>query len=94
MLYRCERVCVCRRSVQLQGKFEQLKRLHAEEKSALEEKRRTLEEEMSIFNKRKAATELLQAQAFNPSAYNKKDKDRKKWVWSSVSCVTHKTIKN
>lgn len=62
---------------ELQGKFEQLKRLHAEEKNALEEKRRTLEDEMSIFNKRKAATELLQAQTFNTSANNKKDKDRK-----------------
>uniref|UniRef100_A0A8C1WYL8 Septin n=1 Tax=Cyprinus carpio TaxID=7962 RepID=A0A8C1WYL8_CYPCA len=59
-------------------KFEQLKRMHAEEKSKLEEKRRSLEEEMSVFSKRKAATELLQAQAFNTSTNNKKDKDRKK----------------
>uniref|UniRef100_A0A9J8B356 Septin n=2 Tax=Cyprinus carpio TaxID=7962 RepID=A0A9J8B356_CYPCA len=63
---------------ELQGKFEQLKRMHAEEKSKLEEKRRSLEEEMSVFSKRKAATELLQAQAFNTSTNNKKDKDRKK----------------
>uniref|UniRef100_A0A673KU60 Septin 10 n=1 Tax=Sinocyclocheilus rhinocerous TaxID=307959 RepID=A0A673KU60_9TELE len=67
-------VCV----LQLQGKFEQLKRMHAEEKSKLEEKRRSLEEEMSIFSKRRAASELLQAQAFNTSSNNKKDKDRKK----------------
>ncbi|XP_016419813.1 septin-10 [Sinocyclocheilus rhinocerous] len=66
-------VCV----LQLQGKFEQLKRMHAEEKSKLEEKRRSLEEEMSIFSKRRAASELLQAQAFNTSSNNKKDKDRK-----------------
>uniref|UniRef100_A0A672NED6 Septin 10 n=1 Tax=Sinocyclocheilus grahami TaxID=75366 RepID=A0A672NED6_SINGR len=63
---------------ELQGKFEQLKRMHAEEKSKLEEKRRSLEEEMSIFSKRRAASELLQAQAFNTSSNNKKDKDRKK----------------
>ncbi|XP_016402080.1 septin-8-like isoform X2 [Sinocyclocheilus rhinocerous] len=63
---------------ELQGKFEQLKRLHAEEKSKLEEKRRSLEEEMSIFSKRRAASELLQAQAFNTSSNNKKDKERKK----------------
>lgn len=62
---------------ELQGKFEQLKRLHADEKSKLEEKRRSLEDEMSIFSKRKAATELLQAQSFNTSSNNKKDKDRK-----------------
>lgn len=37
---------------------------------------------MSAFNKRKAATELLQAQSFNASTNNKKDKDRKKWVWA------------
>uniref|UniRef100_A0A8C1NSU4 Septin 10 n=1 Tax=Cyprinus carpio TaxID=7962 RepID=A0A8C1NSU4_CYPCA len=61
---------------ELQGKFEQLKRLHAEEKSKLEEKRRSLEEDMSVFSKRRAASELLQAQAFNTN--NKKDKDRKK----------------
>ncbi|XP_042620361.1 septin 10 isoform X2 [Cyprinus carpio] len=60
---------------ELQGKFEQLKRLHAEEKSKLEEKRRSLEEDMSVFSKRRAASELLQAQAFNTN--NKKDKDRK-----------------
>uniref|UniRef100_A0A671QFY9 Septin n=1 Tax=Sinocyclocheilus anshuiensis TaxID=1608454 RepID=A0A671QFY9_9TELE len=63
---------------ELQGKFEQLKRMHAEEKSKLEEKRRSLEEDMSVFSKRRAASELLQAQAFNTSSNNKKDKDRKK----------------
>uniref|UniRef100_A0A671S2U4 Septin n=1 Tax=Sinocyclocheilus anshuiensis TaxID=1608454 RepID=A0A671S2U4_9TELE len=65
---------------ELQGKFEQLKRLHAEEKSKLEEKRRSLEKEMSVFSKRRAASELLQAQAFNTSSNNKKDKERKNSV--------------
>ncbi|KAM6970775.1 septin-10 [Aplochiton taeniatus] len=58
---------------ELQGRFEQLKRLHAEEKSTLEEKRRALEEEQSTFSKRRAAAQLLQAQNLN----GKKDKDRK-----------------
>uniref|UniRef100_A0A8C7G068 Septin n=1 Tax=Oncorhynchus kisutch TaxID=8019 RepID=A0A8C7G068_ONCKI len=60
----------------LQGRFEQLKRLHAEERGALEEKRRVLEEEQSSFSKRRAAAQLLQAQNLN--ANGKKDKDRKK----------------
>uniref|UniRef100_A0A8C7G3I0 Septin n=1 Tax=Oncorhynchus kisutch TaxID=8019 RepID=A0A8C7G3I0_ONCKI len=59
----------------LQGRFEQLKRLHAEERGALEEKRRVLEEEQSSFSKRRAAAQLLQAQNLN--ANGKKDKDRK-----------------
>ncbi|XP_070970295.1 septin-10-like isoform X1 [Oncorhynchus clarkii lewisi] len=59
----------------LQGRFEQLKRLHAEERGALEEKRRVLEEEQSSFNKRRAAAQLQQAQNLN--ANGKKDKDRK-----------------
>lgn len=46
----------------------------------LEEKRKLLEDEMIVFSKRKAATELLQAQAFasTPTVSLKKDKDRKK----------------
>ncbi|XP_072541396.1 septin 10 [Salminus brasiliensis] len=60
---------------ELQAKFEQLKRLHAEEKSELEEKRTTLEEEMSSFSNRRAAAELLHAQTLNANI--KKDKDRK-----------------
>ncbi|XP_036431743.1 septin 10 [Colossoma macropomum] len=58
---------------ELHARYEQLKRLHTEEKSALEEKRRMLEEEMSFFSKRKAAAELLNSQSLN----SKKDKDRK-----------------
>lgn len=61
---------------QLQSRFEQLKRLHADEKAALEEKKRLLEEDQSSFNKRRAAAQLLQAQSL--TANGKKDKDRKK----------------
>lgn len=64
--------------MQLQGKFEQLKRLHQDEKSKLDEKRRTLEDEINTFNKKKAAAELLQGQSFNTNTNAKKDKDRKK----------------
>lgn len=60
----------------MQSRFEQLKRLHAEEKSALEEKRHLLEEDQSSFGKRRAAAQLLQAQSL--TANGKKDKDRKK----------------
>ncbi|KAI4895320.1 hypothetical protein NFI96_033908 [Prochilodus magdalenae] len=66
----------------LHTRYEQLKRMHTEEKSELEEKRRMLEEEMGFFIKRKAAAELLQAQSLNVSTTNKKDKDRKKLSWS------------
>ncbi|XP_064166232.1 septin 10 isoform X3 [Anguilla rostrata] len=62
---------------ELQGKFEQLKRLHHDEKSKLDEKRKALEDEINTFSKKKAATELLQAQSFNTNANLKKDKDRK-----------------
>lgn len=61
---------------QLQSRFEQLKRLHAEEKAALEEKKRLLDDDLSSFGKRKAAAQLLQAQSL--TANGKKDKDRKK----------------
>ncbi|MEQ2158638.1 hypothetical protein GOODEAATRI_014468, partial [Goodea atripinnis] len=60
----------------LQGRFEQLKRLHADEKAALEEKKRFLEDDLSSFSKRKAAAQLLQAQSLTVNG--KKDKDRKK----------------
>ncbi|XP_043392114.1 septin-10 isoform X3 [Chelonia mydas] len=67
---------------ELQAKFEHLKRLHQEERMKLEEKRKLLEDDMIAFNKRKAATELLQAQAFasTPSVSLKKDKDRKNFM--------------
>ncbi|KAJ3591840.1 hypothetical protein NHX12_006971 [Muraenolepis orangiensis] len=61
---------------ELQSRFEQLKRLHADEKAALEEKRRLLEDDQSTFGKRRVAAQLLQAQ--NLTANGKKDKDRKK----------------
>lgn len=61
---------------QLQGRFEQLKRLHADEKAALEEKKRLLDDDQSSFSKRRAAAQLLQAQSL--TANGKKDKDRKK----------------
>ncbi|KAJ8246762.1 hypothetical protein GJAV_G00255120 [Gymnothorax javanicus] len=61
----------------LQNRFEQLKRLHHEEKTKLDEKRRMLEGEMTAFSNRKAAAELQQAQAFQSSFNVKKDKDRK-----------------
>lgn len=61
---------------QLQSRFEQLKRLHADEKSALEEKKRLLDDDQSSFGKRRAAAQLLQAQSL--TANGKKDKDRKK----------------
>lgn len=63
-------------SFQLQSRFEQLKRLHADEKAALEEKKKLLEEDQSLFSKRRATAQLLQAQSL--TANGKKDKDRKK----------------
>lgn len=58
---------------QLHDKFEQLKRMHQEEKRKVEEKRRDLEEEMNAFNRKKVAVETLSlAQPM------KKEKDRKK----------------
>uniref|UniRef100_A0A673B6P2 Septin n=1 Tax=Sphaeramia orbicularis TaxID=375764 RepID=A0A673B6P2_9TELE len=63
---------------ELQSRFEQLKRLHADEKAALEEKKRLLEDDQSSFGKRRAAAQLLQAQSL--TANGKKDKDRKKYV--------------
>lgn len=58
---------------QLHDKFEQLKKLHQEEKRKVEEKRRDLEEEMNAFNRRKVAAETLSL-----SQPLKKDKDKKK----------------
>uniref|UniRef100_A0A673B7V7 Septin n=1 Tax=Sphaeramia orbicularis TaxID=375764 RepID=A0A673B7V7_9TELE len=58
---------------ELQSRFEQLKRLHADEKAALEEKKRLLEDDQSSFGKRRAAAQLLQAQSL--TANGKKDKD-------------------
>lgn len=58
---------------QLHDKFEQLKRMHQEEKRKVEEKRRDLEEEMNTFNRKKVA-----AETFSLSQPLKKDKDKKK----------------
>lgn len=63
--------------VQLQNRFEQLKRLHQDERSSLEEKRKDLQEEINAFSKRKAAAELLQGQAFGTVANSSLKKDRK-----------------
>ncbi|XP_036612730.1 septin-10 [Trichosurus vulpecula] len=63
---------------ELQGRFEHLKRLHQEERMKLEDKRRYLEEEISAFAKKKAASELLQNQPLNASGIGvKREKDRK-----------------
>ncbi|XP_076026214.1 septin-10 [Genypterus blacodes] len=60
---------------ELQSRFEQLKRLHADEKATLDDKKRLLEDDQSTFGKRRAAAQLLQAQSL--TANGKKDKDRK-----------------
>ncbi|XP_074048242.1 septin-10 [Macrotis lagotis] len=63
---------------ELQAKFEHLKRLHQEERMKLEEKRRYLDEEISAFAKKKAASELLQNHPLNAFGSGvKKEKDRK-----------------
>nr|XP_028583854.1 septin-10 isoform X9 [Podarcis muralis] len=64
---------------ELQVKFEHLKRLHQEERMKVEEKRKLLEDEMSAFSKRKAASDILQGRALppTPTVGLKKDKDRK-----------------
>ncbi|KAL7983842.1 hypothetical protein Chor_000718 [Crotalus horridus] len=65
---------------ELQMKFEHLKRLHQEERMKVEEKRKLLEDEIIAFNKRKAASDILQGRPLppTPTAGFKKDKDRKK----------------
>ena len=65
---------------QLQGRFEQLKRLHQEEKGRLEERRRSLEDQLNGFSTKRAAAELLlQGGGYGGGGANlKKDKDRKK----------------
>ncbi|XP_032082068.1 septin-10 isoform X1 [Thamnophis elegans] len=64
---------------ELQMKFEHLKRLHQEERLKVEEKRKLLEDEIIAFNKRKAASDILQGRPLppTPTAGFKKDKDRK-----------------
>ncbi|XP_075708825.1 septin-10-like [Rhinoderma darwinii] len=65
---------------ELQNRFEQLKRLHHDERTSLEDKRKELQEEINAFNKRKAATELLQGQAFGSVANTSLKKDRKTFM--------------
>lgn len=61
-------------SSQLHDKFEQLKRMHQEEKRKVEDKRRDLEEEMNAFNNKKK----MAAETVSLSQPLKKDKDKKK----------------
>ncbi|KAM4794727.1 septin-10-like [Rhinophrynus dorsalis] len=65
---------------ELQNRFEQLKRLHQDERANLDEKRKELQEEVNAFSKRKAAAELLQAQAFGNVANSSLKKDRKTFM--------------
>uniref|UniRef100_A0A8C4NDA3 Septin n=1 Tax=Eptatretus burgeri TaxID=7764 RepID=A0A8C4NDA3_EPTBU len=66
---------------ELHEKFEKLKRHHQEDKRKLEETRANLDDEMSIFHKRKAAAQMLQqgGQASAPPTL-KKDKDKKNFL--------------
>uniref|UniRef100_A0A8C6Y875 Septin 10 n=1 Tax=Naja naja TaxID=35670 RepID=A0A8C6Y875_NAJNA len=68
---------------ELQMKFEHLKRLHQEERMKVEEKRKLLEDEIIAFNKRKAASDILQGRPLppTPTAGFKKDKDRKNGIF-------------
>ncbi|XP_043551423.1 septin-11 isoform X8 [Chiloscyllium plagiosum] len=66
---------------ELHEKFDHLKKTHQDEKKKLEDKKKDLEEEMNAFNKRKAATQLLQSQAQQASQTTKKDKDKKNNPW-------------
>ncbi|XP_038647619.1 septin-11 isoform X1 [Scyliorhinus canicula] len=66
---------------ELHEKFDHLKKTHQDEKKKLEDKKKDLEDEMNAFNKRKAATQLLQSQAQQASQTTKKDKDKKNNPW-------------
>ena len=61
--------------LQLQDKFEHLKKVQQEETTRLEEERRQLEEEILEFYKMKASSGTLQSQVCTSV---KKDKERKK----------------
>ncbi|KAM4699040.1 septin-10-like isoform 1-T1 [Discoglossus pictus] len=65
---------------ELQNRFEQLKRLHQDERMSLEEKRKDLQEEVNAFNKRKAAADLLQAQGLGNVSNSSLKKDRKTFM--------------
>lgn len=53
---------------ELHAKFEHLKKTQVDEKKKLEEKRRMLDEEINLFNKKKAAVLAAQAQAQQATA--------------------------
>uniref|UniRef100_A0A5F9CT31 Septin 11 n=1 Tax=Oryctolagus cuniculus TaxID=9986 RepID=A0A5F9CT31_RABIT len=75
---------------ELHEKFDLLKRTHQEEKKKVEDKKKELEEEVSAFQKKKAAAQLLQSQAQQSGAQQtKKDKDKKKRVWTGNLCIYH-----
>ncbi|XP_072921133.1 septin-11 isoform X1 [Hemitrygon akajei] len=65
---------------ELHEKFDNLKKTHQDEKKKLEDKKKDLEDEMNAFNKRKAATQLLQSQAQQASQTTKKDKKNNPWL--------------
>ncbi|XP_065837010.1 septin-11-like isoform X2 [Oscarella lobularis] len=67
----------------LHGKFDNLRKVHAEEKRKLDDRRRMLEEEINEFNRNKASVQAQQAQAErdmhqNTSPVLGRKKDRKK----------------
>lgn len=66
---------------ELHAKFEHLKKTQVDEKKKLEEKRRMLDEEINLFNKKKAAALAAQAQAQQATAQVAKEsmKGKKKW---------------
>jgi len=58
--------------VQLQAKFEALKRQHGDDKKKLEDKRRLLEEQMSSFEQRKIHTLTSSQQGLGGAGKKKK----------------------
>ncbi|XP_021270100.1 septin-10 isoform X1 [Numida meleagris] len=63
---------------QIQANFEHLMLMHQEEKLKLEKKRKALEDEIALFNMKKANAELLQTQPMVSTPLSlKRDKDRK-----------------
>ena len=69
-----------RTSTQLHEKFDRLKKLHQDEKKKLEDKRKSLDDELNMFKQKKTAAELLlnQAQQAGGSTTLKREKERKK----------------
>ena len=48
---------------QLHSKFDNLKKQHADEKKKMEDKKRQLEEEINLYNKKKVAAQNAERQA-------------------------------